>query len=307
MSSKKQTANVSERLHFDVSTGLKRVLGRELITDDEVAIFELVKNSFDAEADEVNLYFGDDRVIVADNGVGMSREDLKNKWLFVAYSSKREDGSDKDFRDVVAERRHFAGSKGIGRFSSDRLGQEITVQTRPKQARAKTVRSLVIDWQRFEKDDKEHFEKIPVTYAEARAFRLPDELSELGATLKHGTVIEVKKLRRKWDRSRLLTLKSSLAKLINPFGAEADRFSIVIAAPEETAEDENVAAKAAKAGGEPLARDVVNGRVGNFIFSSLQEKTTFIHVSIEDDHISTTLTDRVPPQLEMENSVPPLS
>ena len=42
-------------LHFDVSTGLKRVLGRELITDDEVAIFELVKNSFDAGATDVHL------------------------------------------------------------------------------------------------------------------------------------------------------------------------------------------------------------------------------------------------------------
>ena len=39
-----------EKLHFDVSTGLKRVIGRDLITDDEVAIFELVKNSFDANA-----------------------------------------------------------------------------------------------------------------------------------------------------------------------------------------------------------------------------------------------------------------
>jgi hypothetical protein len=43
----------SQQLHFDVSTGLKRVLGRELITDDEVAIFEMVKNSFDARANEV--------------------------------------------------------------------------------------------------------------------------------------------------------------------------------------------------------------------------------------------------------------
>src|SRR5215470_13899386 len=108
-----------EELYFDVSTGLKRVLGRELITDDEVAIFEMVKNSFDAGAGTVRLFFGDDNVVVADNGSGMSYDDLKEKWLFVAYSSKREGRSEKDFRDVAAERRHFAGSKGIGRFSSD--------------------------------------------------------------------------------------------------------------------------------------------------------------------------------------------
>ena len=59
-------------LHFDVSTGLKRVLGQELITDDEVAIFELVKNSFDAGARSVKIMFDYDRIVVADNGSGMS-------------------------------------------------------------------------------------------------------------------------------------------------------------------------------------------------------------------------------------------
>ena len=74
----------TNNLHFDISTGLKRVLGRELITDDEVAIFELVKNSFDAGADNVQLYFGDGTIVIADNGSGMSYEDLTGKWLFVA-------------------------------------------------------------------------------------------------------------------------------------------------------------------------------------------------------------------------------
>src|SRR5579872_3797123 len=105
-----------EPLHFDVSTGLKRVLGRELITNDEVAIFEMVKNSFDADAKTVQIFFGEDSIIVADDGTGMSYDDLKNKWLFVAYSEKRPRAElGKDFRDVVAERGHFAGSKGIGR------------------------------------------------------------------------------------------------------------------------------------------------------------------------------------------------
>ena len=225
--------NGAKTLNFDVSTGLKRVLGRELITNDEVAIFELVKNSFDAGANTVNLFFGEDSVVVADNGSGMSFDDLKEKWLFVAYSSKREDSAGKDFRDVAAERGHLAGSKGIGRFSSDRLGKQVIIQTRPKPEKAGSVHRLVVDWQRFEKDSKEHFETVPVTYAETGAFELPDELEKIAASLKHGTVIEVQKLRRHWDRTRLLALKSSLAKLINPFGDKGDRFSIHITAPGE--------------------------------------------------------------------------
>ena len=277
-------------LNFDVSTGLKRVLGRELITDDEVAIFELVKNSFDAGADTVNLYFGDSNVVVADNGSGMSFEDLTNKWLFVAYSSKRKGGPAKDFRDVAAERQNYAGSKGIGRFSSDRLGQQLVLQSRT--GKRGVVHRLTVDWQRFEKNDKEHFEKIPVAYSETGAFALPEELDKFGKNLSHGTVVEIQKLRRRWDRQRLLALKSSLAKLINPFGDKGDRFSIIITAPAEEAEDKKLRTAASKNGEEPLARDIVNGRVGNFIFSALQEKTTFIRVSISDGHISTSLTDR---------------
>ena len=281
----------TSKLHFDVSTGLKRVLGRELITDDEVAIFELVKNSFDAGADTVHLHFGKDRIVVADNGSGMSYDDLTQKWLFVAYSAKRTERPEDDFRNVAADRRHFAGSKGIGRFSSDRLGKQVLVQSRAK-GRDRQVHQLTVDWDRFEKNDREHFEAVPVTYTAATGFDLPTELSKFGASLKHGTAIDIRKLRRAWGRARILALKESLTKLINPFGDQTDRFSIHIIVPEEEAEDKKLSLAAKKAGNEALTRDIVNGRVGNFIFAALQDKTTFIRVSIDKDQINTTLTDR---------------
>ncbi|MDB6444048.1 sensor histidine kinase [Pseudomonas sp. 21TX0197] len=278
-------------LHFDVSTGLKRVLGRELITDDEVAIFELVKNSFDAGADQVQLYFGDDVIVVADNGSGMSYEDLTGKWLFVAYSSKRSERSADDFRNIAADRRHYAGSKGIGRFSSDRLGEEVVIQSRPR-GRAKAVHRLTVDWELFEKDAKEHFDKVPVRYIEEGAFKLPRELHEFELRLKHGTAVTIQRLRRPWNRQRILEMKASLAKLINPFGQDIDSFSIHITAPAEVAEDERLSAFHAAEGDKPLPKDLVNGQIGNFIFATLQDKTTFIRVTIDGDELYTTLTDR---------------
>ncbi|KWE82515.1 sensor histidine kinase [Burkholderia ubonensis] len=300
----------TSNLHFDVSTGLKRVLGRELITDDEVAIFELVKNSFDAGADTVHLYFGNDRIVVADNGSGMSYTDLTQKWLFVAYSAKRSERSESDFRNVAAERRHFAGSKGIGRFSSDRLGVKVIVQSRTKEPN-RAVHQLTVNWDLFEKNDRDHFEKIPVDYITNANFDLPPELRKFGESLKSGTIIDIRALRRDWGRQRILSLKSSLSKLINPFGDQIDSFSIFIEAPNEKQEDKRLTLVAKKDAHEILPKDVVNGRIGNFIFSALQEKTTFIRVSIEENHINTTLIDRGEliyrirepnPYAELENS-----
>ena len=284
-------ARKEKPLHFDISTGLKRVLGRELITADEVAVFELVKNSFDAGADTVHIYFEQDRLIVADNGRGMSYDDLTNKWLFVAYSSKRSERPDNDFRNVASERQHYAGSKGIGRFSSDRLGARVTLQSRAKGKKHK-VNQLIVDWDQFEKNDLEHFDSVLIEHHTLDSFKFPENFTAFDSSMQHGTIIDIQQLRRPWERSRILALKASLSKLINPFGDQADDFVIEITAPEEYAEDERLIQAASMANQEPLAKDIVNGKVGNFIFSTLQGKTTFIRVSITEDKLNTVLIDR---------------
>jgi signal transduction histidine kinase len=278
-------------LHFDVSTGLKRVLGRELITNDEVAIFEMVKNSFDAKARTVYLHVDEDSITIADDGIGMTFEDLQNKWLFVAYSAKRE-GNEGEFRDKAADRKQYAGNKGIGRFSSDRLGERLLLQTRSADSKSKVVDTLSVDWERFEHNDTEHFESVPVEHATSNAFALPSELEKYRTKLRHGTVIRITKLRQQWKRDDLLSLKASLSKMINPFGSEIDHFSIIISAPAEQQEDRRLTEIAERKGEAPFSKDLVNGRVGNFIFSELQKKTTFIHVDVRGDEIHSVLTDR---------------
>lgn len=284
------TANMPPSLHFDVSTGLKTVLGRELITDDAVAIFEMVKNSFDAGATDVHLYFDNDLIIVADNGSGMSYEDIRNRWLFVAYSAKRK--KDADYRDTIASRSYVAGSKGIGRFSSDRLGDTIVLQTRPRDGTSRSVHKIAVNWNLFEEDDKQHFDDVPVSYTEQAAFSAPSAISNFAKSLQHGTLIEIRGLRHTWTRSDLQSLKSALAKLINPFGSDVDKFTISITAPAEQEADKRVRQRAKLEGAEPSARDIVNGKVGNFIFSDLQEKTTFLVVEIKNGQLLSRLVDR---------------
>lgn len=277
-------------LHFDVSSGLKSVLGSELITDDEVAIFELVKNSFDAAANRVDLYFGDDQIVISDNGNGMTLEDVRKKWLFVGYSSKRDQNRPADFRDAGVGKKHFAGSKGVGRISSDRLGRLLTLQTRAKTEVAGTVHRLEVDWGKFDANHLERFEAIGVTHTEQPDFILPRCLRKN----RHGTAITIEKHRRPWDRKSILKLKSALAKLINPFGATADGFTITISAPDEEAADKQARAEAKSKKQEVLPKDLVNGEVGNFIFATLQKKTTFIEVRVSESgkHLETSLTDR---------------
>nr|WP_278449050.1 sensor histidine kinase [Brevundimonas diminuta] len=276
----------SDPLHFKVSAGLKRVIGRDLITDEFVAIFELVKNGFDAGATRVDVVLDKGELHVIDNGKGMSLEDITEKWLFVAYSAKKDGTEDLDYRDRIATSRSYAGSKGVGRFSCDTLGQSLRMQTRNKAA-GDDVEIVEVNWDRFEANAKEEFAKVPLRHEVAAEFELPDGVE----ALRSGTVLEISGLRESWDRDKLLRLRAALAKLINPFSGTQDNFQVWLRVPREMEED---AAALAKSGIGEATNNVVNGLVENFIFDTLKGKTTHLQVEVSDDgtFLYSTLTDR---------------
>ena len=216
-----------EKLEFKVSSGLKDIIGRDLITDDFIAVFELVKNSYDANAKNVFIEFENNKIIISDDGDGMSIDDIKDKWLFVAYSSKKQNDDEDDFRDKIQKRRHYAGAKGIGRFSADRLGDDLVLTT--KQATSKKIQQISVNWNKFN-NQKEKFENVKVDY-----LPLEDYIIPFPKNSKKGTILEISGTQG-WDRKKKIGLKHSLEKLINPFSQSSD-FNIEIISKEDLEED----------------------------------------------------------------------
>ncbi|HSC54247.1 MAG TPA: sensor histidine kinase [Phnomibacter sp.] len=272
---------------FRISAALKDLIGKELITDEFVAVFELVKNSFDANASKVEVIFenthvsSNARILIKDNGKGMNYNDLKNKWLFVAYSAKRLNKENENFRNKIKTQRIFAGAKGVGRFSCDRLGRFLNLITIKDDPQPR-IENLVVNWEDFENADDEEFVKIKVAHK---------VLSANTYKLKKGTILEITGLRDNWDRDRILKLKKSLAKLINPNqGNDSDNFEIEIIAKDELPLD----LEKGKKGAKKNDFEIVNGLVRNSIFETLEIKTSNILVQISQngDYIETTLQDR---------------
>ena len=151
---------MKDNLQFRVSAELKNILGRDLITSPDIAILELVKNSYDAHASKVEITFDNDYLAIADNGKGMSKDDLNDKWLFVAYSAKSDGTEDSSYRSRF--KRHYAGAKGIGRMSCDRLARYLTLTTCSLSTNKTEI--LNIDWQTFENNKKEEFDTMKNTH-----------------------------------------------------------------------------------------------------------------------------------------------
>ena len=285
-------------LHFKTNVQIKSIIGKDLINDDNIAILELVKNSFDADAKRVDISFcnlknNDDkegnkeypfsektsRIIIRDDGIGMDLSDIDDKWLNIAYSEKKSNSRQYN--------RMMAGAKGVGRFSCDRLGHYLNLYTRKK---GKECFLLKIDWSKFEIDDqKKEIQSVDIEYETLNDI----DLEKKGlASFKQGVILEIIQLRsnwvrfddEKWNTDKLAELKKYLEKLINPNQAfEKNDFGIYLDAPEFISENDSKSQK-----------EKFIGRVENTIFQKLDFKTTSIECkSIGDGKtILTTLKDK---------------
>ena len=244
---------MKEIAHFKVSTGIKNIIGRELITDDIVAVFELVKNSFDADAKTINVNINPNcsRIEIRDDGIGMTATDIKEKWLFIAYSEKNDQSTSKI----------YAGSKGIGRFSCDTLGSKLYLHTRKNGI----TTSLSIDWDDFESDNNNKIEDLDVIIEMTE-----EDLYGLGNS---GTSIIIESLRTNWSFDHAKKALSRLKQLLNPIEI-VNNTDLFFSFESENSEQR------------------IDEKVKNDAFDSLGEKTTFVECNIENKYLYINLNSQ---------------
>lgn len=159
---------IPDMIGLTVDSALIYRLGYELVGRAETAVSELIKNAYDADARKVDVFFKDTEqaggtIIVKDNGVGMDFDKLKNGFLRISTSDKV------DYPTSEKYLRPRAGRKGIGRFATQRIGDQLTILT--SRVDMDYALKVTIDWQKYQpKTDLEDImfpiNKIPKTQEE---------------------------------------------------------------------------------------------------------------------------------------------
>lgn len=210
---------------------LIKTIGEELISNDIVAIIELVKNSYDADASVISIEFKG-RVIevkegkktkrvlikegssltISDDGCGMDLDTIKSAWMEPATVMKKNE------KTSPGKTRRYTGEKGIGRFASAKLASTLKMITRKKDDN-----EIVVDfnWSDFT-DDSKYLDQVECSW-EVRA---PIEIKT------NGTTLQLSDLNIDWDEEKLRELRIALSRLINPVSPVTD-FLMDIQLPKE--------------------------------------------------------------------------
>ena len=275
------------------------MLGDQLIKNERIALVELIKNSYDADADEVQIRFENfnedlsanekSSIVIEDNGSGMTPEDIRKSWMNPAtpqkYSRKKEGK-----RRTPGKNRIIQGEKGIGRFAILKLGRNITITTRTKNSEFESV--LEYDFTKFDEDfvsengeKKEIFlDEIKIDYSKLSPSKIIKQ--------PQGTVIEIRGLTRIWNRNTIEKLSKDISSLTDPISKitrrkTTDKFQISIICKGETEFVEDESAENLKGLIENKSvlkiRGKFNSKKNAFIFT--EGETNEVEIELSDPKI----------------------
>lgn len=222
------TQFTKHELNFRPKAHILTLLGEELIRDPVMAIYELVKNSYDADAKEVNVSFYDitelDKasIVIIDSGLGLSEEVLQNVWLEPGTAHRKpldENGRRTVVRSPIYHRVPM-GEKGVGRFAVHKLGSKIKLRTRPAKCiydqEGKFLRKelldyelhLEIDWLAF--TQSKYLSDVNIEWTrntDPASFYFRED---------SGTKIEISALKETWTRGMARSLKRQTISMVSP-------------------------------------------------------------------------------------------
>jgi hypothetical protein len=188
-------------LSFTIESRIIRELGERLVKQGAVAVLELIKNAYDADATTCSIKLSDSALVVHDNGTGMSIDDFRNGWMRIGTSSKEGKTHSPVFR------RPITGEKGIGRFAVRFLGRRLEIETVAYDTKRKyrTLLAAQFDWPRFDKE--EDLGKVTVPYTLRRA---PSDSTS-------GTKLTISALRSAAAQIDFRTVRTGSVGMVSPY------------------------------------------------------------------------------------------
>ncbi|MBN2610194.1 MAG: sensor histidine kinase [Bacteroidales bacterium] len=221
--------------HFNPKAHILTLLGEELIKSPVMAIYELVKNSYDADAKKVDVFFLDiddlnnAAIIIEDDGLGMTSDVVENVWLEPGTDNRKPYNIKTGKRQVIKSpvfKRVPMGEKGVGRFAVHKLAQEILLITRPKiiilndttgeiekEELADYEIQLYINWKDF--NQSIHLSEIPIKW------KIRKDENTFRFKTNSGTYIRLSGLKENWTRRMARDLKRNTLSMLSPKNDEA--------------------------------------------------------------------------------------
>lgn len=202
------------KVPFNVDAYTAKLIGRENVSRLDGAVLELVKNTYDADASICLLYYEEetDTLYICDNGTGMTTDVILKHWMTIGSSSKKVEFQTKKGRIQT-------GAKGIGRFALDRIADECSLLT------ISNDEHLVwsVDWSIFSFGQKitditADLNDTNLSFNEFMSNIINPNIIGLieSSFQKTGSIFRLTKLRDKWDKKTIDSIKSNLRTLIPP-------------------------------------------------------------------------------------------
>ena len=203
---------MSGNLILKISLNTLKHLGINMYSTMPAVLSEAIANCWDADAEEVKITTtekdadGNSVLIIEDNGCGMTRADVQDRYLHVGYDRREHDSTPKTNK----KSRKVMGRKGIGKLSLFSMANIITIET----MKDGEWSGFILDRDKIEEDATKERPHNPI------------ELQDSDKTLqKDGTKITIGSFTKRYNAGTTNHLKTRIARKFDVF---SDDFKVLV-------------------------------------------------------------------------------